>query len=141
MERINLTKERKVYIPATINGKDVDLPFNAEDMKVRTAVIAMASDIADYEMRGSKLVELANTKTPDGVTKALADAKAFANEGLELCKTLSSSMTEVVEGWAEIVGDNFLSLDIFEALIGCMQKLITEKEVEKKVTAQLEDER
>lgn len=142
MERINLTKNRTEIIPVTINGKEIDLPFNAEDMLTRTVVLDMASDIAEYEAKGPEITALAKeAKDPSKVIEALAKMKEFANEGIALCKSLSLRMCEIAKDWPAIVGDNFVSLGTFEDLIRCMEALITKKDVENKVNAQLEDER
>ena len=142
MERINLCKNRQVIIPATINGKDIDLPFNADDMRVRAVVVSMASDIAEYTLRGDSISALAGSgKTPREITDALAKAKAFVNDGLDLCASISQRMSDIIPEWHEAVGDAFVNLETFEALVACMQSLIMDREVHEKVNDQLETER
>lgn len=142
MERIILSKNRQVVIPATINGKDVDLHFNAEDMRVRAVVVSMASDIAEYTLRGEGLSALAGAgKTPREITDALAEAKAFVNDGLDLCASISQRMCDIIPEWHEVIGDSFVSLETFESIVTCMQALIMDKNIHDKVSEQIEAER
>ena len=137
MNRISLTSRNEKILPVNINGQDIDLAFDAGSLETKNAIVTMLDDILKYEKKGKGIVGKEEDFSPDSVSAL----RAFTNEGLELCRTLSATFASTFPKWAETVGDNFINLDVYSQLLGAMMEIITEKETEEKVAEEIGEER
>ena len=138
MRRIELTRKDERILPVNVNGKDIDLTFDAGSLETKNAIVSMLDDIFQYRERGTKMFGDSPKKND---VKAIAEVRKFTNDGIELCKNLSARFGAIFPAWGASVGDNFISLEVYGELLGAMMEVITDKETEDKVAEDIESER
>lgn len=132
MKRLEIGKKNIKTLPISFNSVDFDLTFDADNISVTTGILDMAEMIEAYEKDG---IELSKKKP------VIKEIKAFAQRGIDLCKTLSNHMGEIFDEWANLVGNNFLKLTDYEAIIMALADIIHSRKIEKKVEKEMEEER
>lgn len=137
MNRITLTSRTEKTLPVNINGQDIDLTFDAGSLETKNAIVTMLDDILKYQDKGKGLFNKNDAFSPESVSVV----RAFTNEGLDLCRTLSATFASLFPKWSEVVGNNFIDLDVYSQLLGAMMQIVTEKETEEKVAEEIGDER
>ena len=137
MNRITLTSRNEKILPVNINGQDIDLAFDAGSLETKNAIVTMLDDILKYQDKGKGLFNKNDAFSPESVSVV----RAFTNEGLDLCRTLSATFASLFPKWGDVVGNNFIDLDVYSQLLGAMMQIVTEKETEEKVAEEIGDER
>jgi len=132
MERLELGRRNEKVLPVNVNGQDADLAFDADDIVVSTTILAMADEIDTYQREG---VELSKGKP------SLKELRAFVERGLELCRSLSERMAGIFPQWKGLVGDGFLKISDYEAVIISLAGIIQSRRMERKVSEEMEGER
>ena len=138
MKRIELTRRNERTLPVNINGKDIDLTFDAGSLETKNAVVIMLDDIMQYRERGKKLFD---TKDKAFNAKIVSDVRVFTEDGIQLCNDLSRRFGVIFPDWADAVGNNFIDLDIYGELLTAIMDIVTQKETEDKVAEDIGTER
>lgn len=138
MKRIELTRRNERTLPVNINGKDIDLTFDAGSLETKNAVVIMLDDIMQYRERGKKLFD---TKDNAFNAKTVSAVRVFTEDGIQLCNDLSRRFGAIFPDWADAVGNNFIDLDIYGELLTAIMDIVTQKETEDKVAEDIGTER
>lgn len=138
MKRIELTRRNERTLPVNINGKDIDLTFDAGSLETKNAVVIMLDDIMQYRERGKKLFD---TKDNAFNVKTVSAVRVFTEDGIQLCNDLSRRFGVIFPDWADAVGNNFIDLDIYGELLTAIMDIVTQKETEDKVAEDIGTER
>lgn len=141
MERINLTNTITKTIPLTIRNKDIDLTFDANNMLMASTIISMADELTEYQSKASTLNLSEDSKNPEEVRASIKAVRAFAQEGLDLCKHFNDTLAGLIPNWAETVEGIFINLQEWENLIFALARIVSEAKATRAVSEQMEAER
>ena len=139
MERISLTRRDERTLPVNINGKDVDLTFNANG-ETKNEALNLLDDINQHRAFGEAMFK-SMQKRSEGEIKTINALRKYANDGVELCHTLSERCARIFPTWKETVGDNFIDLEIYYQLLGTVLLICGDKETEDKLAEEIKTER
>lgn len=143
MERLNLTPTKEKFLPVSVNGKELDLKFDASDRNVTISILNLVDTISDYVSRGEIFRE--KPKTTDGkkLKSQISELKEYLNEGIDLSKLCSEEFGRIFPAWNEEIGNNFIDIRTYEALLIKLVEVIQEdlKKTEKKIDKEIEEER
>lgn len=132
--RIDLSV-REATLPLTVRGTDHDLKFDASDMLVQSRILEMFGKFNEYREEGLKRDK---GETTEAQIQSLND---YVDEGIELCHKLNDTMSDTVDGWAEIFPRTPLNLGFWGDVLSSLIRSISKAEVNTKVTQQMEGER
>ena len=75
------------------------------------------------------------------MTENISKVRAFTEQGRLLCSQLSTQIGTFCPRWAEVIGNNFISLEVYGDIIEALITIIGEKETTDKVKKEAEEER
>ena len=143
MERLNLTPTKEKFLPVSVNGKELDLKFDASDRNVTISILNLVDTISDYVSRGEKFREKPKTTDGKNLKSQISELKEYLNEGIDLSKLCSEEFGRIFPAWNEEIGNNFIDIRTYEALLIKLVEVIQEdlEKTEKKIDREIEEER
>ncbi|MGP1507447.1 MAG: hypothetical protein ACTTJW_01015 [Sphaerochaeta sp.] len=143
MERLNLTPTKEKTLPVSINGKNVDLRFDASDRNVTISILTLVDTISDYVANGEKFKEKPKTTNGKNLKAQIADLREYLNQGIDLCGHCSEEFGKIFPEWDSVIGDNYIDIRTYEALLIRLVDVIREdmEKTEKKIAEEIKEER
>lgn len=140
MERLNLIPSKKErVVPVSINGKDVDLRFDASDRNVTMTILDLVDDISDFVSKGDEL-KRQDSSDAKKFKSHISALKEYMDENLALCKKCSEAFIGIFPEWKSEVGDNYIPIGTYQILL-MMLVDASNKELDDRLNDEIKGER